>query len=65
MENFEKLDRKIRDKKVWMQDEIFDVIWNDKIDKFFDNYKQFDELGFLVTKEKSSLVCSGNVLLDW
>ena len=65
MENFEKLDRKIRDKKVWMQDEIFDVIWNDKIDKFFDNYKQFDELWFLVTKEKSSLVCSGNVLLDW
>ena len=44
MENFEKLDRKIRDKKVWKQDEVFEAIWNDKIEKFFENYKKFDEL---------------------
>ena len=62
MEKFEELDRKIRDKKVWKQDEIFDVIWNEKIDKFFENYKQFDE--FLVTKDKSSLIYSGHILLD-
>lgn len=44
------------------QDEIFDIIWDDKIDRFFDNYKQFGD--FLVTKSKSSLIYSGHVLLD-
>ena len=50
---------------LWKQDEIFDVISNDKIDKFFDNYRKFDELGLCVTREKSSLIYSGHVLLDW
>jgi len=65
MDNFEKLDRQIRGKnrKTWKNDEIFSTISNDKIDKFFDNYKQFDE--FLVTKNKSALIYSGHVLLDW
>ena len=63
IDNFEKLDRKIKDKKVWMQDGVFDAIWNEKIDKFFGTYKQFDE--FLVTKNKNSLIYSGHVLLDW
>ena len=62
MENFEKLDRKIRDKKVWKQDEVFEAIWNDKIDNFFENYKKFDE--FLVTKDKNALIYSGHVFLD-
>ena len=63
MEKFEELDRKIRGKKIWKQDEIFDIIWNDKIDKFFENYKKFDE--FLITKNKNALIYSGHVLLDW
>ena len=62
MENFEKLDRKIRDKKVWKQDEVFEAIWNDKIEKFFENYKKFDE--FLVTKDKNALIHPGHVFLD-
>ena len=62
IDNFGMLDRKIRDKRIWNQDEIFDVIWNEKIDKFFDNYKQFDE--FLVTKDKSALIYSGHIFLD-
>lgn len=62
MEKFEKLDRKIRDKKVWKQDEVFEAIWNDKIEKFFENYKKFDE--FLVTKDKNALIYSGHVFLD-
>lgn len=62
MESFEELDRKIRDRKIWEQDEIFDVIWNDKIDKFFENYKQFGE--YLVTKNKSALIYAGHIFLD-
>lgn len=63
MENFEELDKKIRGKKVWNQDEIFDAIWNEKIDKFFENYKKFDK--YLVTKNKSALIYSQHILLDW
>ena len=62
MENFEKLDRKMRDERIWKQDEVFDVIWNDKIDNFFENYKKFDE--FLVIKDKSVLIYSDHVALD-
>ena len=51
--------------KIWEQDEIFDTISNDKIDKFFDNYKQFNEYKLCITKEKNSLIYSGHVLLDW
>ena len=62
MESFEELDKKIRNKKIWKQDEVFDAIWNDKIDNFFDNYKQFDE--YLVTKDKSALIYAGHIFLD-
>lgn len=62
IDNFEKLDREIRDKKIWKQDEVFDAMWNDKIDKFFENYKQFDE--YLVTKDKSALIYAGHIFLD-
>lgn len=64
MDNFEKLDIHIRDKWIWTQDEIFDAIWNDKIDKFFEKYEKFDE--FLVTKNKedNALIYSGHVFLD-
>jgi len=61
IDNFEKLDRKIRDEKIWKQDEVFDAIWNDKIDKFFETYKQFDE--YLKAKNKNVLVYSGQVPL--
>ena len=63
MENFEKLDRKIRDKKVWKQDEIFDAIWNDKIDKFFETYKQFVDK-YLLCKSDKVLEFSGHLFLD-
>jgi hypothetical protein len=63
MENFEKLDRKIRDKKVWKQDEIFDAIWNDKIDKFFETYKQFVDK-YLLCKSDKVLEFSGRLFLD-
>ena len=62
MNSLERLDRDIKSKIIWKQDEVFDVIWNDKIDKFFDNYKQFHE--YLVTKNKSVLIYSGHVFLD-
>ena len=62
MENFEKLDRKIRDKKVWKEDEVFEAIWNEKIDKFFENYEQFDE--FLLSKSGKVLEFSGRLFLD-
>ena len=62
MENFEKLDRKIRDKKIWKQNEIFDTIWNDKIDKFFETYKQLDE--YLLSKSDKVLEFSGRLFLD-
>lgn len=64
MDNFEKLDRKIRgkDKRIWKQDEIFDVIWSDKINNFFENYKKFDQ--YLVTKNKDALIYSGHIFLD-
>ena len=64
MGNFEKLDREIRgkDKRIWKQDEIFDTIWNEKIGKFFENYKKFDQ--YLVTKNKDALIYSGHISLD-
>lgn len=62
IDNFEKLDIDIRNRKVWEQDEIFEATWNDKIDGFFENYKQFDE--FMVTKNKNALIYSGHVFLD-
>jgi hypothetical protein len=66
MNNIDKFnDNTNNSRNIWKQDEIFDTISNDKIDKFFENYQQFDELGLYVTKEKSSLIYSGHVLLDW
>ena len=62
IDNLKNLDRKIRDEKIWKQDEIFDTIWNDKIDKFFENYKQFDE--FLLSKSDKVLEFSGRLFLD-
>ena len=56
MESIKELDRKTRDKEIWIQDEVFDTIWNDKIDKFFENYEQFDK--YLVEK-------SGKILSYW
>jgi hypothetical protein len=64
MDKLEIFNSELYNQKVWKQDEIFDTISNDKIDNFFENYKQFDELGLCVTKEKSSLIYSGHVLLD-
>lgn len=61
IDNLKNLDRKIRDEKIWKQDEIFDTIWNDKIDKFFENYKQFDE--FLLSKSDKVLEFSGRFFL--
>ena len=63
MENFEKLDRKIRDKKIWKQNEIFDTIWNDKIDKFFETYKQFVDK-YLLCKPDKVLEFSWRAFLD-
>lgn len=48
--------------RIWKQDEIFDAIWNEKVNKFFDNYKQFDE--FLVQKSNSILAYSWHIFLD-
>jgi len=62
IDKFEKFDRDIKDKKVWKQDEIFDLIWNDKIDKFFGNYKRLDE--FLLSKSDKVLEFSGRLFLD-
>lgn len=60
--NFEKRDKEKRKKITWKQDEIFDVIWDKKIDKFFDNYKQFDQ--FLIQKSNSILAYWWHVFLD-
>lgn len=49
-------------KKVWIQDKIFDAIWNDKIDKFFEKYKEFDE--FLIQKSNSILAHWWHIFLD-
>ena len=49
-------------KKVWIQDKIFDAIWNNKIDEFFENYKQFDE--FLIQKSNSILAHWWHIFLD-
>jgi len=65
MDKLEIFNSELYNQKVWKQDEVFDTISNDKIDNFFENYKQFDELGLCVIKEKSSLIYSGHVLLDW
>lgn len=58
-------DKNNNSRNLWKQGEIFDTISNDKINKFFESYKQFDELGLCVTKGKSSLIYSEHVLLDW
>ncbi len=63
IDNFENVNRKIRNKKIWKEDEVFEAIWNDKIEKFFENYKKFDE-EYLVCKNKSALIYSGHVFLD-
>jgi hypothetical protein len=55
------IDNSMNHKKIWRQNEIFDSIWNDKIDKFFENYKQFDK--FLKIKDKNALIYSGHVWL--
>ena len=60
IDNFEKL-IDIRNEKIWKQDEVFDAILNDKIDKFFEAYNQFDE--YLKAKNKNVLVYSGKVVL--
>ena len=65
MNKLENFNSGIDNQKIWKQDEIFDTISNDKINKFFESYKQFDELGLCVTKEKSSLIYSEHILLDW
>jgi hypothetical protein len=62
IDNFEKPDREIRDKKVWKEDEVFEAIWNDKIDNFFENYKKFDE--YLLCKSGKVLEFSGRLFLD-
>lgn len=62
IENFGKLDKNIREKRIWKQDDIFDAIWNEQIDEFFNNYKKFDE--YLVTKDRNALIYSGHVFLD-
>ena len=49
-------------KKVWIQDKIFDAIWNNKIDKFFEKYKEFDE--FLIQKSNSILAHWWHIFLD-
>ena len=49
-------------RNLWKQDEIFDTISNDKINKFFENYKQFDE--FLLSKSDKVLEFSGRLFLD-
>lgn len=48
-------------KPQWKQDEIFETIWNNKIDKFFENYKPFDE--FLLSKSDKVLEFSGRLFL--
>ncbi len=66
MDRIEDYDSNIINKEEsWVQDKIFDIIWNDKIDDFFESYEQFDKYWFLTTKNKDSLIYSGNVLLDW
>ena len=49
-------------RNLWKQDEIFDTISNDKINKFFENYKQFDE--FLLSKSNKVFEFSGRLFLD-
>ena len=66
MDNHDVFDNKIKD--FWVssrklrQNEIFDAIWNDKINKFFENYKNFDK--FLIQKSNSILAYWWHVFLD-
>ena len=62
VDNFEKRDKEIRERIIWRQDEIFDAIWDDKINKFFENYKKFDK--FLVQKSNSILAYWWHIFLD-
>ena len=66
MDSHDVFDNKIKD--FWVssrklrQNEIFDAIWNDKINKFFENYKNFDK--FLIQKSNSILAYWWHVFLD-
>ena len=48
----------------WKNSEILSVLLDDSFEKFFENYKKFDELWLLVSKNKQALIYSENVLLD-
>ena len=48
----------------WKESEILSALWDDNFEKFFDNYKKFDELWLLVSKSKKALIYSEHVLLD-
>ena len=58
MDSHDVFDNKIKD--FWVssrklrQNEIFDAVWDDKINEFFENYKKFDE--FLIQKSNSIFV---------
>ena len=66
MDSHDVFDNKIKD--FWVssrklrQNEIFDAIWSDKINKFFENYKNFDK--FLIQKSNSILAYWWHVFLD-
>ena len=67
MDSHDVFDNKIKD--FWVssrklrQNEIFDAVWDDKINEFFENYKKFDE--FLIQKSNSILAYWWHVFLDW
>ena len=47
MDRIEDYDSNIINKEEsWVQDKIFDIIWNDKIDDFFESYEQFNKYWF-------------------
>lgn len=48
----------------WKENEILSALRDDNFEKFFENYKKFDELGLLVSKNKKALIYSEHVLLD-
>ena len=48
----------------WKENEILSALRDDNFEKFFENYKKFDELWLLVSKTKKALIYSEHVLLD-
>ena len=48
----------------WKENEILSALRDDNFEKFFENYKKFDELGLLVSKNKKALIYSEHILLD-